>query len=201
MRQQINLYQPIFRKREIIFSAQTLFWLALGFLVLLLLWSFLINQRVDQLQSELQRQRDAEQRAIVQLGQLRQSLPPEEPSTALESRIETLLQRRSELVDSLDALERRRPAAQARLHEQFDALARSRPHGLWLTHLYMGEQDGSLSLQGRALAARLVPLFLQALTAEPLMTGTGFRRVRVEESTDSMPGVTFLISTRPEDES
>jgi len=201
VRQQINLYQPIFRKQQIIFSAQTLVWLALGFAVLLLLWSFLVSQRVSSLEAEHQRQLAAEQRAITQMTELRRNLPPAEPSADLENRLQNLNRHRNELRASLAALDRRQPATEARLHERFDALARRLPAGLWLTELRAGEQDGSLEIHGRALSAHLVPGFLQALSAEPLIAGTRFRQVRVTESKNEMPGVSFYISTRAEDES
>ncbi len=201
MRQQVNLYQPIFRKQQIIFSAQTMVWLALGFAVLLLLWSFLVSQRVTSLEAEHQRQLAAEQRAIGQMTELRRNLPPAEPSTDLDDRIQALNRHRSELRASLTALDRRQPATEARLHERFDAMARRLPPGLWLTELRVGEQDGNLAIYGRALSAQLVPEFLQALSTEPLFSGMRFRQIRVTESNSEMPGVLFHVSTRAEDES
>lgn len=201
MTQQINLYQPIFRKQQILFSAQTIALVALGLLLILILWSVLIAQRVGGLESELERQQAAEQRAIAQIGELRRLLPEPEPSAELEQRLAELQQRRAELRQNLDSLARQRPVAETRLPQRFDALARQRPHGLWLTAVRMDARDDALIVQGRALSTRLIPSYLQALSAEPEISGTRFHQIRVKESDDELPGVRFLLSTRAEEDS
>lgn len=200
MKQQINLYQPIFRKQQIVFSAQTILWLAVGFLVLLLLWSLLISQRISRLEAEYDRQVAAEQRAIVQLTELQRSMPPSEPSPELEQQVEQLELQLANLRDSLDALDRRLPAAEVDLGARLDALARQVPAGLWLTRLDLADNGQHLMLHGRALSARLVPAYLDALTEEPLLTGMGFRRIQVTAADDHIPGVRFIISTAEEDQ-
>ncbi len=199
MNQQINLYQPIFRKQQIIFSAQTLAWMALGLLIILLAWSLLISQRVGSLEHELERQQASEQRAIAQISQLRDTLPEQQPDEVLEQRLEALTDRRAELRQGLEALSRLRPLADSRLPQRFDALARQRPHGLWLTKLEMNEHDDALTLHGRALSTRLIPVYLEALSAEDDIRGTRFRQVKLEQSDDELPGIRFLLSTREED--
>ncbi len=201
MNQQINLYQPIFRKQKIVFSARTLLVLGAGFTVLLLAWTLLIGQRVGTLESELERQRQAESRALAQLTEMQQTAVAREPSAELEARVEALTARRGELRASLAALEDRRPVAEARLRGRFDALARHRPHGLWLTELWLDERGDDLSLRGRALSARLIPEYLQALSGDTLLSGTGFRRIVVEDSEPGPPGVVFFLSTQDETDS
>lgn len=195
MKQQINLYQPIFRKQRIVFSAQTILWLSLGFIAVLLLWSFLIDQRVARLESEHDRQIEAEQRAIDRLTQLRETMPPSEPSPELEQQVERLEQRRANLTETLEALDRRQPAAEVELGARLDALARRTPEGLWWTRLELGNNGRRLSLEGRALSAQLVPTYLERLSEEPLFSGLGFRTVRVSASEDHIPGVRFILST------
>lgn len=201
MNQQINLYQPIFRKEKIVFSAQTIFWLSFGFLVLLLLWSFLISQRVGRLEAEYERQLAAEARAVEQLTELRRNTPPTEPGIELQETVERLDQHRTSLHQSLNALDRIVPAAEVDLSRRIDALARQIPEGLWLTRLELGDNGDRLVLHGRALAAPLVPRFIDALSAEPLMSGLGFSQVHVRAASDEIPGVVFTISTEPEPQS
>jgi len=198
VRQQINLYQPIFRKQKIIFSAHTILWLGIGFLVLLLAWSQLIGQRISGLESEYERQQVAEQRAVDQLSALQRSLPPSTPDPDLEARVQQLEEQRDNLYLTLDALERRRPVADADIGPRLDALARRVPHGLWLTGLEIEAPDGAISIEGRALSARLVPEYLDALADSALPPGTAFRTVRVTASEDHQPGVSFVLSTTAE---
>lgn len=199
MNQQINLYQPIFRKEKIVFSARTIFWLAVGFIVILLLWSILVEQRVAGLEAEHERQAAAEQRAIDQLAELQRTMPPSEPDAELIDRVETLEQRRDNMRESLEILQRRLPRQRAALGERLDALARQVPRGLWLTGLEMGAAGNGLSIHGRALSPRLVPEFVDALASEPALTGLGFRTVRIAAAGDDIPGIEFTLSTVAEE--
>lgn len=195
MSQQINLYQPIFRKEKIVFSAQTIFWLGLGFVALLVLWSFTVDQRVDSLEAERTRQAQAEERAVAQLARLRETAASSQPSAELQARTETLRERRDELRESLQALEHQTPVAQSAMANRLDALARQLPRGMWLRGIEMRGNGQDISMQGRALGARLVPNYLQRLGEESALVGTGFRQVRLEAADDGRPGVRFVIST------
>ncbi|NBB93397.1 MAG: hypothetical protein GVY32_09555 [Gammaproteobacteria bacterium] len=200
MNQQINLYQPIFRKEKIVFSAQTITWLSLGLIVLLVLWSALIGQRISGLESELERQQQAEQRAVRQVAELQSSMPPDEPDAALVARVENLRERRDGLRESLAALERRMPAAELDLLARLDALASQVPAGLWLTELYMADQGETLTAEGEALEARLVPVWLAGLSRIETFSGLGFRQVQLTRRGEGKPGIRFTISTTARDE-
>ncbi|RFF28284.1 MULTISPECIES: PilN domain-containing protein [unclassified Wenzhouxiangella] len=199
MSQQINLYQPIFRKEKIVFSAQTIAWLSLGLVVLLALWSLLVGQRVAGLETELERQQQAEQRAVRQVAELQSSMPPEQPDAVLQAQIERLQARRDGLQESLTALERRMPAAEINLLARLDALSAEIPDGLWLTGLLMAAQGQTLTLHGNALEARLVPAWLSELSTVEQFSGLGFRQIRLKERPDGQPGVQFTISTAAEE--
>lgn len=199
MSQQINLYQPIFRKEKIVFSAQTIAWLSLGLVVLLTLWSVLVGQRVAGLEAELERQQQAEQRAVRQVAELQSSMPPEQPDAVLQTQIERLQARRDGLQESLTALERRMPAAEINLLARLDALSVEIPDGLWLTGLLMADQGQTLTLHGNALEARLVPAWLSELSTVEQFSGLGFRQIRLKERPDGQPGVQFTISTAAEE--
>jgi Tfp pilus assembly protein PilN len=199
VKQQINLYQPIFRKQKIVFSAGTLLWLSIGFLVLLLAWSQLINQRVSHLEAEYERQLAAEQRAAGQLGELQRTLPPDEPDPQLEALVLQLEQQRDELQQTLSALQTRMPVSETDIGPRLDALADRVPHGLWLTGISLDKNGDGITLRGRALSPRLVPEFVGALADSPLFAGTAFRTVRVTASDDGQPGVQFVLSTATEE--
>ncbi len=200
MSQQVNLYQPIFRRQKILFSARTLLIMSAGFAVILLLWSTLIGQRVSTLEAELARQQQSEQRALEQLSRVREALPEAVPGDDLQERIDDLEQRRRELRASLQGLTEARPAASAQLPERLAALARRQPDGMWMTELRLDERSGDLVLRGRALSGALIPAFLADLSREPLIRGTGFSQVRLEAATDDFPGVHFLVSTHGDEE-
>jgi len=198
--QQINLYQPIFRKEKIIFSAQTIVWLTLGLIVLLIAWSLLIGQRINSLEAELERQQDAEQRAIGQLSELQSSMPSDQPDAALQAQVERLRERRDGLRESLTALERRMPATEVNLLGRLDALASKVPEGLWLSSILMADQGQTLTVGGNALEARLVPGWLNELSRIEQFSGMGFRQIHLSERPEDQPGVRFTISTTAREE-
>lgn len=197
MRQQVNLYQPIFRKQRIIFSAQTMLLSGLGFLVLLAAYALLIDWRVAALEAELQRQNQAEQRAVSHIARIRETLPPNEPSSELVARVEHLTERRDRLQQTAELLQGRVPETRPRLRPRLEALARRHPDGLWLTGVELGEHGEMLRLQGGALSARLVPDYLDRLSGETALEGLSFRQVQVQATENDRPGVTFLVSTEP----
>lgn len=199
MSQQINLYQPIFRKEQIVFSAQTIAWLALGLIVVLVIWSLLVGQRISSLETELERQQQAEQRAVRQVAELQASMPSDQPDAALQARVEALRARREGLRESLAALAQRMPATDVDLLARLDALAVRIPEGLWLTGVLMADQGQTLSVDGHALEARLVPEWLNRLSRASEFSGMGFRRIRLSERADAKPGVHFSVSTRAEE--
>jgi Tfp pilus assembly protein PilN len=80
-----------------------------------------------------------------------------------------------------------------------EALARQVPRGLWLTRLTMTEPDRGLTIEGRALSSSLVPDYIDGLSSEPLIIGTGFKQVHVQETSDEKPGVSFVLRTQCED--
>lgn len=193
--QQVNLYQPIFRKQRIVFSAQTMLWAGLGFLVLLIAYAWLIDWRVSSLETELGRQMQAEQRAVGQIARIRETLPSTEPSPELASRVDELEVRRERLQQTVMLLRTRVPENRPRLQPRLEALARQHPDGLWLTNIELGSNSNTLRLHGRALSARLVPAYLDSLSGEPVLEGLSFRQVRVRASEDGLPGVQFMVST------
>jgi len=197
--QQVNLYQPIFRKQKIIFSARTIALITAGLLLLLVIWGLVVGQRINLLEDEYQRQLAAEQRAVEQLTELQRNRPPPADTSALEADIEALRQRAQELRASVSSVQQHRPLNQTQLPERLDALARQVPRGLWLTRLTMTEPDRGLSLEGRALSSSLVPDYINGLSSERLVIGTGFKQVQVHEASDEKPGVRFVLRTQSED--
>lgn len=197
MKQQVNLYQPIFRKQRIIFSARTMLLTGLGFLVLLAAYAVLIDRRVTALETELARQNEAEQRAVSQIARISETLPSPEPDPALVARVERLEERRDRLRQTVELLRTRAPESRPRLRPRLEALARRHPDGLWLTGVELGANGDMLKLEGRALSARLVPGYLDALSGESALEGLSFRQVRVKAAEDGQPGVNFVMSTEP----
>ncbi|MGE0080723.1 MAG: PilN domain-containing protein [Thiohalomonadaceae bacterium] len=198
--QQINLYQPIFRKQEKVFSAKAMAQSAAVVVVgLLAFYGFGVWQ-LSALEAQREQVEQRRSEAVARMESLRQLYPERSKDAALEARVQ-------QLARELDA--RTRIATQLGSGAEgntrgFSAhlagLARQRPEPLWLTHIGIAGGGSRLRLSGSALQPEAVPRFLQRLSAEPAFAGAGFRHLQIqrEEASDR---VEFTVqSTPPEKE-
>jgi Tfp pilus assembly protein PilN len=84
--------------------------------------------------------------------------------------------------------------------ERLEALARSTTAGVWLSGVRLDNRANDLVLEGRALEAAQVPVYLAALKANPLLAGTEFSKLEMATAEDAgrrAPAgtVRFKIST------
>lgn len=194
MNQQINLYQPMFRKQQVVFSARTTLILALGFLVLLAIWWALLDHRVNSLESQLQGQQAQEQSLSARLNQLNMQLAARQPDPILEDEVERLEQRADVLRASRALVRQRIPSEPVAVSARLSALARQHPAGLWLTGIDIADSGREISLRGRMLNSSLLPSFLERLGQEQVFNGQSFRQLQVEQPEDAGPGLEFMIS-------
>lgn len=174
MSQQINLYQPIFRKQKRKFSAAAM--LQATALIVVgagLLYGYTFWQ-VRQLRAE--------------------SVQTDKQFAALNKRLEDTVRQFSEQLQSKELQERiRRIEAQVaekqRLQEvlgsahfntvgfseYFIAFARQHTPGVWITSLEITGAAERLTLAGRSTNPELVPRYLQRLSAEKRLNGIEFR--------------------------
>lgn len=197
--QQVNLYQPILRKQEKVFSAKTLLQGNLLVLVgLLLLYGYTLLQTL-QLEEQLDAaaaQRDERQQ---RLASLRRRYPEPVRDESVSQRIEQqrqLLQTRQAL---FGAVQRYDDAPEQRFSEHLAGLSRQDLPSLWLHHIIV-RANRQLALEGSALAAKDVPLLLQRLGREPAFSGTAFHSVVIQRNEETRQ-IDFALHThRPEPE-
>ncbi len=202
MNQNINLYQPIFRRQQKIFSAETMVMmlalLVLG-LVLISVWS---QWRYSSLQSQLDQLATQESEALERLASLEQALPRREESPALRRAVEAAEQDVALKRRALQVLDNGALGQQAGFSEYLAALGRQRIEPVWLTGIRIQEGGQQLRLQGRTLQADQVPVYMQRLSSEPVYSGTDFRTMVIErvDTPDGGTVLEFRLSTRGEDE-
>jgi len=78
------------------------------------------------------------------------------------------------------------------------ALARQDVEGIWLTSVRLSANGNDTRLEGRAIRAELVPLFIHKLTAEPPFATQRFTVFRIDGSTETEKPV-FLFSVGTND--
>ncbi len=191
MHQQINLYQPVFRKQEKVFSAATL--LQIGAVVLLLLLIILAHARwtlsdMNSTARVLEEQVDAQTR---QLGALEDSYRTPD-TAALDSEVAKLradIDQRNTLLNQFDLLVVQHKTGFA---NQLRALAEVHLPGLWLEGVTVTE-DQHLELRGITLDARLVPLYLQQLESRRDLSETAFETVSMNRIDSDQPQIQFVL--------
>jgi hypothetical protein len=194
--QQVNLYQPILRKQEKVFSAKTLLQgnlLVLIGLLLIYLYTLWQTQRIEHQLAQTQQQRDAQ---IQRIATLTQQYPEKAKDPSLAGRIETAreaLQHKQRLLEGVEELGL---DTSVRFSDHLDGLARQDLPELWLKQIYLryGQQ---VELQGSAYKAEAVPLFLQRLSEESAFAGTAFQSVLIARSEEFDNRIDFTLSTQP----
>jgi len=194
MYQQINLFQPIFRKERKVFTAATMVqFLGLLFLMLLAYYAALLWQ-FNGLDDSLTQVRSQHEFLGEQLRLIEASADPARVS-ALEGEIENLRQQlasREEVDQKVNVL------LENQLHgfsDIFDALARQRIDGLWLTEIHISEGGTVMELRGRSQIADLVPNFLEFLARQPSLDPIAFSQVEIERDPEKATEVNFSLES------
>jgi len=194
MYQQINLYQPIFRKQRQIFSAVTLAQaLALVTVALLAIYAYGLV-RVHGVEGEVVQLEGRERALTTQLARIDPA-----SSQGRRNEVERELARLSAtLLDQQRLIEvlRDRPLGNGTGFSGYlAALGRQRTPELWLTALAINGGTGAIELAGRSLRPELVPEYMQRLGSEATLAGQQFDRFEIERDEETGEAV-FRATSR-----
>ena len=191
MHQQINLFQPVFRKQQKVFSATTLTQIAAAVLVLLLAilghvrWTLASMERSA---DALQQQHDNIRKQIESLEAAYQTPDTE----ALDAEIEQLMsdiEQRNGLLAQFEQLVLEHRSGFA---GQFRALAEQHVPGLWLEGVTVNG-EGQIEIRGITLDAKLVAVYLQHLEKRQGLSETPFKTVSMERIAVDKPQIQFVL--------
>ncbi|HQT26747.1 MAG TPA: PilN domain-containing protein [Burkholderiales bacterium] len=185
MSQQINLYNPLLKKRKVGFSSLSL----LRSMLLLAACGILVFSYLSESVARLRIQSSDASKKLVEtqetLTRIGLQFPPRQKSRALEEEVKRM---EGELRDHEAAIAFLRSAGvspeEAGYSEYMRAFARQIVNGIWLTAFSI---DGKkLTIDGRALSEELVPRYLNRLKQEPVMTGYSLDKLemRLPKTTD-----------------
>jgi len=191
MHQQINLFQPVFRKQQKVFSATTLAQIAAAVLVLLIAilghvrWTLAGMGRSAE---ALQQQHDHIRQQIRSLEAAYQTPDTEALDSEIEQLMTDIYQRNSLLVrfDQLVIQHRSGFAG------QFRALAEQHVPGLWLEGVTVNG-NGQIEIRGISLDAKLVPVYLQKLQKQQDLSATPFETVSMNRTAVDKPQIQFVL--------
>ena len=195
MRQEINLFQPIFRREKKVFSAAAMLQI-LGVVAVALGVIYAYGQwQLASARAEIVRLDERQQAATVQVGALRVRYPEKTRSQALDAEVNRLrneVQMRERL---LVALADGTLGNSSGLSAYLEALARQSVEGAWLTRFSLARGGRAIGLAGRALAPELVPVYVRRLANEPAFNGRAFSELAIRRADDVPAEVEFELRT------
>jgi hypothetical protein len=179
MRQQINLYQPVFSSERKLFGASTV---ASAFAVLVVgLAAYTVHARAQlkDLESEVAvlraDQEEREAQAALSEEQTARGTPAE-----IESRVKALSRAVAARTQALHMLQSGGAGRATGFAPRLEALARRHIDGLWIDAVILSGANGSMSLAGATVDPDIVPRYLQNLALDPVLTGTRFDDFLIE---------------------
>lgn len=190
MQQQINLFQPVFRREAKVFSARALAQV-LGLALVLIVASFALLQLQLGRHNATRDLLDGQYRELDgQLQALEQRADAGELA-ALETRIKELETRLAEGADELAGLQEQVLSRSNGYASLLEALARHPQDGLWLTAIRA--QDDGLELEGITLDPERVPAYLAELNADAALARWPLTAVQLERLTDPPAQLRFVL--------
>lgn len=187
MSQQINLYDPSFRRQEKPFSAKAIAFslgaIAIG-LATMTAYAFVQARDAEKIVADTVRQLAVEREKLINVtGRISQQTR----SKSLEAEVARLDGEVSARQSVLSTLGTGELGNTAGFSEFMAALGRQSVPGVWLTGLKIGEAGNDLEVHGRALRPDLVPTYLRALNNEPMMRGRRITDMKLVAKTASAP--------------
>jgi hypothetical protein len=176
MRQQVNLYQPIFSEGGKPLSAGPVA-LAFAFVIAGLAgYSIYANTQLANLKTAVEglRTQQAEQDELLTANG--EALAAREKPAVVDARIRKLDRVIVERRGALKVLQAGAAGQTSGFAARMEALARRHVEGLWIDRLVLSGTTGSMSVSGATLDANIVPVYLQSLARESVLSGTRFGR-------------------------
>jgi Tfp pilus assembly protein PilN len=195
--QQINLYQPIFRRQRQVFSASAMLQ-ATGVVAvaLLLIYAYGLWQ-VTSLEAEAVQLEGREKAYAAQLAGLDPTSSQQRRSD-IERQVAELNARLIEQQKLVEVLRSQPLGGTSGFSAHLTALARRHLDGLWLTKVRIRGAAHALDLTGKTVRPDLVPDYLVNLGKEEALAGQKFGELKIERSEDGAE-ISFSVSSRLDD--
>lgn len=180
MSQQINLFNPIFLKKEKYFSALTMAQALALILVGCAVLGGYANYQLTLLGKEAQATKTQLGAVQAQLKKISASYTPRQKSKSIEDAIAEGEAEVASLQRVAGMLKNGELGNTKGYAEYMRALSRQAVNGLWLTHFTIQGAGTDIGLQGRALQPDLVPAYISRLKREPVMQGKSFAALEMQ---------------------
>jgi len=195
IQQQINLYQPRFRKQEKVFAASSML---IVFVVALVFFGGIygyVKWSVGSLVAESQRLQNQQVREIARLESLSTRYPVKRNSKVLAQQLKELKSERKAKQFLIKTLTDRSLGNSDGFSSYFAGIARQNISGMWINRLELANGGGVIGIYGSTLKPELVPQFIQALSSEGSFTGSNFQIFSMQRDVKNSAAVNFSLRT------
>ena len=182
MSQQINLFNPIFRRKSFSFTSAIAICYGLG---IALAATAAVAVYEDYLLRSVQTQSQAVEQTFKEANARRDQLTAEvaqqKPNAPLEAELTTLdtqLRGRQEVIETLKS---GAVGDTSGFSDYMVAFSRQSIQGLWLTGFDIALAGNELAIQGRALSADLVATYIKQLNQDKALQGRQFAAMRISQ--------------------
>lgn len=190
MQQQINLFQPVFRREAKVFSARALAQVLVLALILAVAGSALLQLQLGRHSATRDLLAGQYNSLDSQLQVLETRADPAELA-AFDARIQALETRLADGTAELADLQTQLLAHDAGFAALLEALARHPQQDLWLTAIRV--QDGELELAGITLDPERLPAYLAELNTDPTLTRWALTTVQLERQAEQPSQLRFVL--------
>ncbi len=197
MMQQINLYQPMFRKQSVVFSAATMLQAGIFFLFIFLSLYAYQTAKVKPYKEQLTSLEAELSQLSSQVTALEKFQKGNSKSKLLENEIEKLSNELVQRERISKILSSRTFGNSSGFSSYLESFARGHVQGTWLTDVKINQGGAALGLKGKTLSSELVPIYLQKLAEEKNLMGSSFNVMELArvEKEEGDPEISFSIST------
>ena len=197
MSQQINLLDPIFRKKSFSFTSATAMLYGIGIAAALTTTAaFYESYRGRGIEAEARAVARSLQEAQKQHDALLAQQGRRKPDAGLEARVLDLGAQFKARQEIVEALKGGLVGTTSGFSEYMRAFSRQRVDGVWLTAFDIASGGVDLTIAGRALSADLVPAYLQRLNREAPMQGRQFASIVIHQAVARREGSTPATETK-----
>lgn len=196
MKQQINLYQPIFRRQKKVFSALAMLQVCAFMLMVFTTIYFYGQFKLQPLQDQLVRLNQDMALLNSQLSKLESRQQVDSKNRLLENEIARLSVELTKRRQVQSILSTRELGNTKGLSGYLEAFARQHVQGIWLTRINIANGGRNLGFHGKTRSSELVPVYIARLSGEELLNGMSFNVMELVKPAEPSNHLDFYVSTK-----
>ena len=197
MDQQVNFYRPEFRPETNAFQSRFMFQAAGVLVVVLGLIYGFARSGVEGVHEELTIVAGQEAAAIERLEKVRPIITAVTGEQSWSAQLDDATRTLAERQAVLTMIQGTTLGDTKGFSRHLRALARQDVDGLWITRLALSALGDKTRIDGRALQAELIPLYVQNLAAEPAFARQRFHQFQIDNPIDDNdPAMSFSMSSQ-----